>query len=1002
MKWFVLLTLVACAPVQPRFPADVQAAVAHDDMRKLETDRFVIYYRAERRDVVDRFLAKADRCARTLSEAAIIRPKHKFVIVMPDAPFNNAFVMPGALGYEEVAVIPTYSTLDFSTQFGLPPDPGYIACHELTHYVHVQQNAGFWARWNDLFGPTYTPQAGYDPWMFEGLATHFEAQLSPGSGRPNWPLFTGLFAAAYAGKHISSGELSAYGRNASVGHHYLVGSMFIDFLAERYGDRPLWSTIANQGHALTGWFFTGTFSAGFGVSFGELMDQFNAWAANKFPVRARPATQRMLTTIGNDARYARGRDGTEAWISLDVDAPARLTIRNAQGATLYNKNLVEVFPGRTLIQAEPLLVSGLSITADGSEVWVTVIDQGETYQVPRTLRWRRDDGDLRELRSDLGPGMTVDPSGRVYYYAFVDGDSWSLAAWDLETRSVRMVRKMEPGTYIAGAQVSPDGKRLAANVWDGHAFVIWILDAATGRTLATEGGRGLPVYDASFTSDGRPMWLGVVNGRFQVVIDGYAISDAPYAAFQPREANGSIRFLDREGWEWELSEIATPPAAQVEPTPATASNGTAMSNGVTTSNVTTGPNGATTPNAATASTFGGAAPGLTLDRPIVHSDEAYSAFDHLFYPSTRAPSIVVGGGFPHLGLILGGADRLDLQRWSLAGYIQPVVQDVGDHNHYGAAAQYTNAMLAPIYITGAASFLDWAENVGDAPTEAEPDPPIIVEDHRTRDASLLIYRTWRQSFTLGIGGIYSDDRARIESQNLAGRARVGGPTVSMQWVSAETTRYTGPRRALSLSSTTSYYPQQLSTFMGDIRDVGGSIGVVLPLPFGRRHTITAVARGRALIAHDDTGLLQVGGDSALGFLWNRSSVSMTPPEFNEQYFPLRFVEPLRGYEDFSITTDQAGLGELSWKYPLIIDRGTAALWFLPAMYLRQLDLEAFAAGAITENPMDHKMDKHYDVGGALSLHIVFLRIPLIVQYQLARRLVDDKALTQFVGIGADI
>jgi hypothetical protein len=190
--------------------------------------------------------------------------------------------------------------------------------------------------------------------------------------------------------------------------------------------------------------------------------------------------------------------------------------------------------------------------------------------------------------------------------------------------------------------------------------------------------------------------------------------------------------------------------------------------------------------------------------------------------------------------------------------------------------------------------------------------------------------------------------------------------------------------------------------MGDIRDVGGSIGIVAPLPFGRRHTITAVARGRALIAKDDTGLLQVGGDSALGFLWNRSSVSATPPEFNEQYFPLRFVEPLRGYEDFSITTDQAGLGEIAWKYPLIIDRGTAALWFLPAMYLRQLDLEAFAAGAITENPMDHKMDKHYDVGGALSLHIVFLRIPLIVQYQLARRLVDDKALTQFVGIGADI
>ena len=61
---------------------------------------------------------------------------------MPDSPFNNAFVAPDALGYEEVSVIPAHSTLDFTTLFGLPPDPGLIACHELAHYVHVQQTAG--------------------------------------------------------------------------------------------------------------------------------------------------------------------------------------------------------------------------------------------------------------------------------------------------------------------------------------------------------------------------------------------------------------------------------------------------------------------------------------------------------------------------------------------------------------------------------------------------------------------------------------------------------------------------------------------------------------------------------------------------------------------------------------------------------------------------------------------------------------------------------------------
>ena len=47
-------------------------------------------------------------------------------------------------------------------------------------------------------------------------------------------------------------------------------------------------------------------------------------------------------------------------------------------------------------------------------------------------------------------------------------------------------------------------------------------------------------------------------------------------------------------------------------------------------------------------------------------------------------------------------------------------------------------------------------------------------------------------------------------------------------------------------------------------------------------------------------------------------------------------------------------------------------------------------------------DRHYAVGGALTLRIQFLRVPLAMTYQLARRLSDDLALTQFVGLGADL
>jgi hypothetical protein len=292
-------------------------------------------------------------------------------------------------------------------------------------------------------------------------------------------------------------------------------------------------------------------------------------------------------------------------------------------------------------------------------------------------------------------------------------------------------------------------------------------------------------------------------------------------------------------------------------------------------------------------------------------------------------------------------------------------------------------------------FLDWA-----APYDTgDPDNP-ATEERRTRDASVGLAYTWRQSLSAALSGIYTSDGFAIDNGPLD-RVWVGGPALELSWLSGEYTRYTGARRAIFATAETAYYPQRLSSFMSNITDVGGTLGVTVPLPVGRRHTITAFVRGRALVSRDDTGLLQLGGESALGVLWDRSSVMdmPPPPPFDDSRFPpnLRFIEPLRGYEDYAITTDKVTLGELSWKYPIIIDEGRASLWFLPAAFLRQLDLELFGAGAI-----DAAQDKHYAIGGATTLHLQFFRIPLAVTYQVARRLVDDKAFTQLVGIGPDL
>jgi hypothetical protein len=675
-------------------------------------------------------------------------------------------------------------------------------------------------------------------------------------------------------------------------------------------------------------------------------------------VRPIPAGQQRLADLGNDARYARGRDGTEAWVTEDVDLPPRLHVRDAKGATLLDTNLVELMPPRKLVQAAPLLVSGLSITADGREVWLTALDQGAVFQIPRLLRWKRGERGLTEMSHTLGPGATVDPTGKVYYYCHVDGDRWNLARYDIATKQAKLLVDMQPGTYVLGAQVSADGTRLAANVWDGGAFAIWIVDATTGQIQRKVGAPDrTPVYDASFTSDGRLMYLGVRDGRFQVFVDGTMVSDAPYAALAPREANGTIRFLDRQDWSWYLAQVDLPAAAA----PALADAAPAP------------------------------APLLVGDI-AVHSDERYSPFEHFFYPQVRSPSLAFGGGVPHMGLALAGGDRLDNHRWSLQGYAQPKVGDIGTKTHYGAYAAYYNQLLAPVTLSGDVGFLDWAAPV------ATDDPMVtLTEERKTRDASIGLSTLWRNSLSASLSGIYTSDSSQVDVAPSS-HLWVGGPSLALAWFGGETTRYTGLRRAVFVTSETAYYPHQLSSFAGDITDVGGTLGGVAPLPFGRRHTLSAFVRGRALVAKNDTNLLQVGGDGALGQVWKRSNNKMEPPGFDDARFPpnLRFVEPLRGYEDYAITTDTITLGEASWKYPFIIDEGRASIWWLPAAYLRQLDLEVFGAGAY-----DDQKRKHVATGAAATLHLQFFRIPLAVTYQIARRLVDDKALTQFLAIGPD-
>lgn len=503
------MALAGCATVLPRFEPDVQAAVVRDEMRVLETAQLVLYYPAPRQAEARRVAARLEACVAALEAQAPVGnglARARYHVVLPEVPFNNAYVFPKALGIEDVAVI-TGDTLDFVTEFGLPPDSGH---HRLPRADPLRAPAAdcqlFRGCSTRCSATSRRRRAASHPWFLEGLATTYEAALARRG------------PAALAGVHehvprrlrraragLRGDSLSEYGRMATPGHQYLVGAMFVGWLLDTYGEaalcrlarrrRPRRSCSASTVASTTS---TARASTSRWPSSGRHV-------ARRFPRRARPAGEAIVRRLGTDSRWAWAPDGSTAIVDEDVDRPPRLTVRNPDGSVIAEVKLVEIGPQPALVMGGALLTTGLGFTGDSQALYLTALDLGATTQTTRLFRFDLDgDGRLVEVARDLGSGGAIAPDGGAYYALSSDGDRWSAIAYDLATRQRRTVWAGVLGQYALRVAVAPDGRQLAVSVWDGARWAIWIFDAASGaRRPSSPAPPAAPgPYDAAFAPDG--------------------------------------------------------------------------------------------------------------------------------------------------------------------------------------------------------------------------------------------------------------------------------------------------------------------------------------------------------------------------------------------------------------------------------------------------------------------------------------------------------------------
>ncbi|NOJ79724.1 hypothetical protein HNV28_15485 [Myxococcus xanthus] len=584
LRWAVLatcflLTNGGCAFVTPRFPQNIQASFARDEMRKLTTESLELYYPAQLRGAALRMASRLEGCVARLHEQTWRKKKRDRVLVyLTSSNFNNAYVVPDYASTPQQMVMPSHLTLELFHLFNLGEvDVGDVACHEAVHYVQLQQTDGVWGFLNLVTGGLFQPNSYTESWFLEGLATYYEGQFEKDAGRPHSPVWRGWYDSVVqaTGGRLNPGYLSPEQRALDpFGGNYITGMHFVEYLANRYGETKLWKLVDEQGGSFVPPLaVTLRFKRVYGRDIGSLFAEYTQSLRENLQVRERPSAQRTwVSDAGYFSRLAsHAASGVTATVGVGRERYTRLTVLEPDGRVRFERPLVELLPGRRWVLGSPTLVSGMSFSRDGAWLYLVMADLNTEGGYTARL-WKVDarTGNVVRLWDDvMGMGGSITPDGTAYVFVRVDGDSANVVRLDLETDTRKALTDFGASTSVGPPAVAPDGERVVFPL-SGDAGWDLVLREADGRLRwLTRDGRFN--YSPRWLDDERLVFLREHEERLQAHVLTVAtrevvrITDAPHLVMDVHPVGTEeVVFLNRDGLNFTIDRAPLVPIAPVE------------------------------------------------------------------------------------------------------------------------------------------------------------------------------------------------------------------------------------------------------------------------------------------------------------------------------------------------------------------------------------------------------------------------------------------------------